>query len=538
MDPRDYARAQKDYYRAWKQQQKDYYRANREQWRTQRDQWRDQRNVWYGRRRSLVGPIILIAIGVVLLLVKTGHMEAWAAWAWFGHWWPVILIAAGIGRLVEWMVDRNQPYPPRTSGFVGLLVVIVIVGMVATSSNHWNWHQFGDNFNISDDDDMAFLHGPEHDYSTVTEAVVPTGNSIEIIDTAHGDVSITTGEPGKVHIETSKKVYESDEQKARRDADAFKPVVTYAGNVTTIRVTAPNDSTRGNLQISLPASAVLTVSLQHGDLSVAGQTASVSANTHHGDLRFTDITGNVTVNADHGDFTASDIHGDLTLNGRYGDINVSSLTGRLTMDGDFPGDLDLRAVDGPLHFHSSRTDLDVARIADQLTINSGDLNGSNLAGPFLLKTHDYNVDLNNVSGEVNISNSDGDVNLLAAQPLGAITINNHSSGIRVTLPKDANFSVNMETKDGDISDDFGVCKFTSDGDHKVCNGTVGRGGPQITLNSNEGDISVRRGSDAVTVPPVPPVPVPPAPPAVPRKLTTRPASPKAPAPPAPEISNQ
>ena len=81
QDPRDYARQQKDYYRAWKDQQKDQWRANRDQWKVQRDQWRAQQGYWYGRRRSIVGPIVLVAIGVIFLLIHTGHMEGFRVWA-------------------------------------------------------------------------------------------------------------------------------------------------------------------------------------------------------------------------------------------------------------------------------------------------------------------------------------------------------------------------------------------------------------------------------------------------------------------------
>jgi hypothetical protein len=316
MDPRDYVRAQKDYYRAWKDQQKAYWRVNRDQWRAQRSQWRDQRNYWYGRRRSLVGPVILISIGVIFLMVKTGHMEGWRAWEWFGHWWPVILIAAGFGRLLEWTLDRDQPYPPRHSGFGGLIVLIIIVGFVATSSNHWNWHQFGDNFDINDGDDMSFFHGPEHDFDGATDAVIPAGNSVQIIDTARGDVSVSVGDPGKLHIETRKKIYVSDENKARHDSDAFAPVISNSGTVTTIRLNPSTNDARGNMEITLPDTAALVVTLQHGDLTVDGIKAAVQATTHHGDFRLTNLGGNVSVIADHGDLNMSDVKGECHLHYR------------------------------------------------------------------------------------------------------------------------------------------------------------------------------------------------------------------------------
>ena len=46
--------------------------------------------------RSLFGPLLLIAIGAVWLLVKSGTIPAANLWA-LTHIWPFLLIAAGLG---------------------------------------------------------------------------------------------------------------------------------------------------------------------------------------------------------------------------------------------------------------------------------------------------------------------------------------------------------------------------------------------------------------------------------------------------------
>jgi len=562
MDPRDYARAQKDYYKAWARQQKDYWRANKDAWRAQRDQWRSQH--WYGRRRSIIGPVILITIGVIFLLIHTGHIEGWNAWQWFGRWWPMILIAAGIGRLIEWMMDRDSPYPPRTSGFTGLIVLIVIVGIIATGFNHAHMQGWGSNWNWGDDPDFSMFSGPEHDYDGQFWSALPAGDSLQIDSTLRGEISVTTADadstppppPGYlmgkaggavVYVKLHKKVHSSDEQKAHREADAFVPTVTYSGTVATIHLDPKSDNIGASLEVIVPADVALAVNAQHGDVSVTGIKANVATNTHHGDLRFSDLGGDLNVNNDHGDVTVSGVQGNVNMNGTFGDINVSAVKGQLSMNGDFPGELNLRVITGGLRFHSSRTDMDVASIVDQLTIDSGDLHGSYLVGPFRLKTKDFNVDLANVSGDVDITNSDGDVEVVAAHPLGSINIDNHSSSIRVTLPSDAGFQLDAETS-GEISDDFGIVN-SDGGGHKIARGTVGNGAIKVTLKSNEDDISIRRASNAAVVPPVPSVPsvvgpapaVPSAPvaPAAPRKLSKRPQAPSAPAAPsAPETVNQ
>jgi hypothetical protein len=52
------------------------------------------------RRRSLFGPLLLIAAGVVWLLVQSGTMPAANLWA-LTHIWPFLLIAAGLGIILR-----------------------------------------------------------------------------------------------------------------------------------------------------------------------------------------------------------------------------------------------------------------------------------------------------------------------------------------------------------------------------------------------------------------------------------------------------
>ncbi len=51
-------------------------------------------------RRSLFGPLLLIAAGVVWLLVKSGTIPSANLWA-LTHIWPFLLIAAGLGLLLR-----------------------------------------------------------------------------------------------------------------------------------------------------------------------------------------------------------------------------------------------------------------------------------------------------------------------------------------------------------------------------------------------------------------------------------------------------
>ncbi len=81
------------------------YYQSRAQWKAQRAQWKMQSKVQRAAYRasyrnysrgSLVGPLLLVAIGVIALLMTLNRIHAAYFWQWYGHWWPLILIGAGV----------------------------------------------------------------------------------------------------------------------------------------------------------------------------------------------------------------------------------------------------------------------------------------------------------------------------------------------------------------------------------------------------------------------------------------------------------
>ena len=64
---------------------------------SQRDAARAQRYYMRSlRRRSMLGPVVLIVFGVIALLVETGKLNAFHLWDWYIHWWPLLLIGLGL----------------------------------------------------------------------------------------------------------------------------------------------------------------------------------------------------------------------------------------------------------------------------------------------------------------------------------------------------------------------------------------------------------------------------------------------------------
>src|SRR5579863_4813468 len=96
-------------WRAYREQQKAAWRAQRDAWKTQKYAWKAGYGGVYGPRvPSMVGPVILICIGIIALLIMTGHLAAENFWEWYSRWWPVLLIVAGLALLAEWAIDLRS----------------------------------------------------------------------------------------------------------------------------------------------------------------------------------------------------------------------------------------------------------------------------------------------------------------------------------------------------------------------------------------------------------------------------------------------
>src|ERR1700730_14415329 len=91
--------------RAQRRYMRDQARAQRDAIRAQAAQMRYQ--LRSQRRGSILGPILLISIGVLFLLLESGHLDRNLFWDWYGHWWPLLLVVAGVIVLAEWVFDQS-----------------------------------------------------------------------------------------------------------------------------------------------------------------------------------------------------------------------------------------------------------------------------------------------------------------------------------------------------------------------------------------------------------------------------------------------
>lgn len=504
----------------WKFQRqvlKQQQRAQRDIARAQRDAYRYQ--VRSMRRSSILGPLLLVTVGVLFLLQQTGHIESHHLWEWYGRFWPFMLIAAGVILLLEWAYDQyaqsdsTQPrYRRRIGGGVfTLLILFGIAGIVAndivTHPDHRTWLLGG--LHLNQDNLDEFL-GDKHESRQSLTQPFPPGAGLSV-DNPRGDVTVSgTSDDNQIHVEMEKDVYSRSDADADARAQQLNPKFATNGNTLSLSVPAL-DGTRADLIITVPPSAAITITANHGDVHVNSIKAAVFVTANHGDIALSAITGPITTHINNGDssFSAHSVTGPLTIEGRGRDTTLSDLSGPVTMTGEFFGDAHFEHIRGPIRFHTSRTDFQLARLDGEVEIsNNADLTVNEAVGPLTLTTRNRNITLERIAGVVSVTNRNGSVDVTSAPPLSNVTVENRNGSVNVTVPEHSNFAYQFDATNGDIESDFAEIKIPDGGlQKKTVSGNAGSGGPLLHIATSQGDIALKKAS----VMPLPPAPPPPPP---------------------------
>jgi DUF4097 and DUF4098 domain-containing protein YvlB len=505
-------RAQRQILRAQARAQQAQQRAMRHQLRAQR------RSLRHG---SIVGPLIILALGVVFLLAQIGRLSWGQSLEWYGRWWPAVLIAAGIVLLLEWAIDQRRANATGHIRIVGggvvfLLILLALVGLASRAVDYglaWRDQTFGSGYNKLD-----YLFGDRHDADSSTAHEIPSGSTLVIRD-PRGDVTVSgSSSDGQVHVNVHTQTYAWKASEDEHKSKELQPSFSSNGGILTLNVNAVEGG-EADLTVTIPHNAPVTIQADHGDVTVSEMAAPVTISANYGDVDVSGINSGVTLHVNDNDasVTLHSIQGLVSVEGHSGDIDISEITGDLTLQGDFFGSTDLEHINGAIHFNTSRTQFSAARLDDEFDVDNDSLDASELLGPVVLKTEDKNITLDRVQGSVDVSNRNGSIELTNAAPLGPISIKNHQGSVDVGLPGGAGFDLDAQTQNGDMENDFGLTPSGNDNDHTLQGGVAG-GGPTVTIATTDGDVTVRRS----TVEPLPPTP--PTPP----RITLKSRAPKAP----------
>lgn len=511
-----------------------YREQQRAAWRAQRDAMRAQRQAWkvgyagVPRVPSIVGPIILVAIGIIGLLMYTGRISPGSFWTWYGHWWPLLLIFAGLALMAEWALDMRRQTPVhRGGGFVGVLILLAILGFGAAGWSDF-WGPMRANFGDHDDNFFNFFGMPERDQDLGVQSVVAPTNAVVQIENPRGDVSVTAGDGNTVEVQAHAVAFAGSDAEAKKIFDAARPRLTASGNTVLVH-SESNARGRLNITVTVPKTAQVTINANHGDVTAAGLGAGVTITSGHGDVQLSTIKGSVQVHFsnDKGDFSAHQIDGDVTADGNCNDLTFSEIKGKVSLNGEIFGDVHMENVAGPLHLHTSITEVELATLPGDLTLNSDDLRVTEARGAVRISTHSKDVDLSQIYGDTIVTNSRGAISIAPAGPYN-VDAKNGKGDVEITLPPDASATVDGRTHNGDIISDYPL-EISGD-QSKTVSGKIGSGSGRINLTADVGDVRIKKGEGFPPAPPTPPA-VSAAPPAAPNAPHLK--APKAAQPPEP-----
>jgi DUF4097 and DUF4098 domain-containing protein YvlB len=473
-------------------------------------------------RRSFSAPIILIAIGTVFLLGTMGVLDWHNLGRWFAHYWPVLLIVAGVIKLIEYQQAQRQG--TRASGLsaggIFLIVVIIIAGLVATQASHVNWGEIGDHIDIDDGGDFP-MFGSKYSFDDQLTQAFPAGASLRV-NNSRGAVNISASEDDQIRVVVHKRISAESQADADKWNAGTKPQITVSGTVVTLNANnqgAGDHWVAADLDISLPRKVAIVAATHYGDVGIIGREGDLDITSQKGDVTTTDINGKVSLKLDHSSARISQITSDVSIDGRANDVSIEDVKGAVHLDGEFMESVKLAKISQAVTFKSSRTDMDFSRLDGDLDLDSGDLQASDVIGPLRLTTRSKDIRLTGVSGDVRLQDENGSVEL-RMNKIGSTQIDNRKGDIQIYLPDKAGFQLDARARNGEVETDFEQLKIDNTNDQAIATGTVGGGGPRLVVNNEHGTIEIRKTSSLAAAPEEP------NPPKVPK--TPRPPAPKTP----------
>lgn len=196
--------------------------------------------------------------------------------------------------------------------------------------------------------------------------------------------------------------------------------------------------------LTVPAWMPLELSGVYTDIRVEGVNAEVRAETVKGEVKVTGGRGVVEAQSVEGSVTVRDAQGKVELNAVNDDVNVWGVTGELTIE----------AINGDVHVENASADL----------VEISTVNG----------TIDY-------AGEIRRD--------------GHYAFSTHNGDITIALPQTADASVSVSTFSGDFYSSFPIT-MSEARRGKEFNFTLGKGSAEVSLESFQGTITLRRPGES------------------------------------------
>ena len=402
----------------------------------------------------------------------------------------------GVVALAEHFVALRSGYQTRGLGGLGvlLLIFIVIAGLAAHHSSDVNWEGMRDQIQI--DDDLGGMFGTAYTFDDTVEQSFPAGGSLRIV-CDRGAINVTPADGKTIRVVVHKKLYAKSQDDANKYNEGSKPQITVSGTSVVLNANtngAGDHGVQADMDIFVPRDAAIEVASKRGDLSINGRKADVRLTVQRGDIALNEITGNMKINLDKGSIRATSVSGDVDIEGRVDDVTLEDVKGAVKLNGDFFNDIRLSKIEKAVEFKSARSDVTLASVPGDLQISGDSLRATDASGPMRLVTRSKEIHLEGVTGDIQVDNANGDIEIHPADklPMGKMNLSGKRGDISLTIPANAGFQLDATTRKGDITTDFGSLKIDSSSGGSHATGTVGNGAAKLQISADTGDIRINK----------------------------------------------
>ena len=279
------------------------------------------------------------------------------------------------------------------------------------------------------------------------------------VATGSGNITITTGGSGQVHISghiRASRRSDSDTESRVRQLEQNPPIVQ---NGNTIRVGhIENSELRRNISISyelvVPVETEVRSNTGSGNVRVEGTRGELHAESGSGSLDIRRIGASVRAHTGSGDIVLDDIHGSAKVHTGSGSIRADKISAGF--DGETgSGGIELRAT-GP--------------------------------GAVRAEAGSGSVELHGVSGSLNAQTGSGNIEA-EGTPEGPWIVHTGSGSVRLRVPQQSNFELDAHTGSGHINANHPVTVQGTMGRHDL-RGKVGGGGVPVEVHTGSGNVDI------------------------------------------------
>jgi hypothetical protein len=445
-----------------------------------------------GRQRSSIfGGLLLILLGILFLLARFN--PDLRTWQLFWRYWPVLIILWGIAKLIDNMSahQAGQTRPPLlTGGEAALLVLVVFV--LAGMGIYSKVREKMPDLNI----DVGLFDHKASQSQELGPKSIPAGSHVTVT-TGRGSITAHAGDSNDLSVSVEQSAEGATDVAAQDRLKSLKVVIEQTRDGYLVHPEGSGEQITVDLDVTLPPKVSLTVNSNHGDINISGISGPLTASTKSGNIEIHDAGSDVAAQLETGDARIANVSGSVHLTGRGNEIEVNDVAGDATFEGEFFGPIHVRNVTKTTHYASQKADLTLVHMTGRLELDSGEINVSDVDGPAKLSTHDKDMEVENVAGRLDITDTHGSIKVSCSQPPRAdINISNESGEVDLTLPSDSKFEISAVSRSGEVQSDFEDPSLKRDNENGTgkLTGKVGSQGPKIQITTSYGAIYLHKSS--------------------------------------------